>query len=69
MHIILRTLLTRCCGIMWHCNERKSSALEVRKLEQNTALSAKTEQCVTAKISGNALKEESRTQVLCQCSL
>jgi len=35
--------------------------LQVRRPEQNTALSAKTEQFITAKISGNALKQGSRT--------
>ena len=54
-----RTLFTRCCKIC-HCNEHKLSALQVRRPEQNTALNAKTEQFVTAKISGKALKQESR---------
>jgi len=44
---------------MCHCNEHKLTALHVRRQEQNTALSAKTEQFVTAKISGNALKHAS----------
>jgi len=35
--------------------------LQVRRPEQNTALNAKTEQFITAKISGNALKQGSRT--------
>jgi len=35
---------------MCHCNEHKSSALQVRRPEQNTALNAKTEQFITAKI-------------------
>jgi len=35
--------------------------LQVRRLEQNTALNAKTEQFITAKICGNALKQGSRT--------
>jgi len=38
------------------CNEYKLSTLHVRIPEQNTALNAKTEQYITAKISGNALK-------------
>jgi len=29
------------------------SALQVRRLEESTALNAKTEQCITAKLSGN----------------
>jgi len=37
------------------------SALQVRRAEQNTALNAKTMQFITAKISGNALKQGSRT--------
>ena len=38
----------------------------MRRPEQNTALSAKTEQFITAKISSNALKQGSRTySVLC----
>jgi len=55
-----RTLLTGCCT-MCYCNEHKFSELQVRRLEQNTALNAQTEQFITAKISGNALKQESRT--------
>jgi len=31
------------------------SALQVRRLEESTALNAKTEQCITAKLSGNEL--------------
>jgi len=54
---------------MCHCNEHKLSALQVRRPEQNTALNAKTEKFVTAKISGKALKQESITHsVLRQCS-
>ena len=54
------TLLTCCCTIC-HCNEHKFTAIEFMRPEQNTALKAKTEQFITAKISGNALKQESRT--------
>ena len=56
---------------MCYCNEHKLlSALQVRRPEQNTALNARTEQYITAKISGNALKQGSRTHsVLRQCSL
>jgi len=49
-----RTLLTRCCT-MCHCNEYKLSAFQVRRPKQNTALNAKTEQFITAKLTGNAL--------------
>ena len=55
-----RTLLTRCCT-MCHCNEYQLSVLQVRRRNQNT-FNAKTEQFITAKISGNALKQGSRTQ-------
>ena len=48
------TLLTRCCTKR-HCNEHKLSALQGRRPEQNTALNAKTEQFITAKLSGIAL--------------
>ena len=49
------------CCTMCHCNEHYLSALQVRRSEQNTALNVKTEQSVTAKISGNALKHGSKT--------
>jgi len=50
-----------------HINQ---SALQVRIPEQNTAVNAETEQFITAKISGNALKQGSRTDsVLRQRSL
>jgi len=46
------------------------SALHVRRLEQNTAFNAKTEQFIIAKISGNALKQGNKTNsVLHQRSL
>jgi len=46
------------------------SALQVRRLEQNTELNAKTEKFIIAKISGNALKQGNRTHsVLHQRSL
>jgi len=38
-----------------------NSAFQVRRSEQNTALNAKTEQFITAKISGNAVKQRSWT--------
>jgi len=38
------------------------SALQVWRLEQNTAPNAKTEQIINAKISDNALKQWSRTR-------
>jgi len=53
------TLLTRCT--MCHCHEHKLPALQVRRPEQNTTLNAKTEQFITVKMSGNALKQGSRT--------
>ena len=57
-----RTLLSRYCSLQCvtviHIN---LLALQVRRPEQNTALSAKTEQFITAKISGNSLKHGSRT--------
>jgi len=46
---------------MCHCDEHKS-AIHVRRPEQNRALNAKTEQFIAVKITGNALKQESRTQ-------
>ena len=56
---------------MRRCNEHKFlSALQVRRPEQNTVLNARTEQFITAKVSGNALKQRSRTHsVLRQRSL
>ena len=54
------TLLARCCR-MCPCNEHKLSALYVRTPEHNTALNAKTEQFITAKISGNSLKQRNTT--------
>jgi len=47
---------------MWHCNEHKSyQRSKLGDGAANTALNAKTEQFITAKISGNALKQGSRT--------
>jgi len=51
---------------MIHCifitNENELlSALQVRRMKQNTALNAKTKHFITAKIYGNALKQGSRT--------
>ena len=54
-------ILLACYCTMCHCNECNLSALQVRRPEQNTALKAETEQFITAKISGNALKQGSRT--------
>jgi len=52
---------------MCHCNEHKFLAFQVSRPEQNTALNAQTEQFMTEKISGNALKQVGRTHsVLCQ---
>jgi len=52
---------------MCHCDGHKLiiiSALQV----QNTGLNAKTEQFITAEISGNALKQERRTHATCYIS-
>jgi len=46
---------------MCHFNTHKLISAQVRRSEQNTALNAKTEQFITAKISGNALKQWSKT--------
>jgi len=56
MHTIPHTHLTRCCKIC-HCNEHKLPALWVMRPEQNTALNARTEQFIKAKIPENALKQ------------
>jgi len=61
-----RTLLNY-CSIMFHRNEH-TSALQIRRLEKNTALSAKTEQFITAKISDNALKQRIRKYSLAWAS-
>jgi len=45
---------------MCHCTEYKLSALQVRISEENT-LNATTQQFITAKISGCALKQGSKT--------
>jgi len=45
---------------MCHCTEYKLSALQVRLLEENK-LNAATQQFITAKISGYALKQGSET--------
>jgi len=45
---------------MCHCTEYKLSALQVRLLEENTP-NATTQQFITAKISGCALKQGSTT--------
>ena len=49
-------------------NEHILPALLVMRTEQNTVLNAKTEQFITAKVSGNALKQESRTNSQCYIS-
>jgi len=46
------------CVIVMNINYKP---LQVRRPEQKTALNAKTEQFTTGKISGNALKQWSRT--------
>jgi len=56
-HAFSLLVAVQCC----QCNELLS-ALQVRRLEQNTALIAKTEQFITAKISCKALKQGFRTQ-------
>jgi len=61
MHNILNALsllvVLQCVTVM-NLNYERSQG---RKSEQNTALNAKTEQFITAKISGNALKQGTRT--------
>jgi len=56
LHIILHALpllvVVQCAPL---------SALHVTRLEQNTALNAETEEFITAKISGNAWNQRSRT--------
>jgi len=51
---------------MCHCDDHKLSALQVGKPEQNTALNAKTEQFIIAKISGNTWTDGSRTHSVLQ---
>jgi len=64
MHIILHALYFTC-----HCTEYKVSALQVRTSEENT-LNAATQQFITAKISGSALEQRSKTHSsLRQCNL
>ena len=64
-HIILHVL-----SLLVIAQRVKYSALQVRRPEPNTAINAKTEQFITAKISGNALKQGSRAHsVLRQRSL
>ena len=48
---------------MCHCNDHKLiiSTLQIGRQKQDTALNAKTEQFITAKISANALKQGSGT--------
>ena len=64
MHIIIHALFTRCCRLQCVTVMNTNwfvSTLQVRGQKQNTALNAKTEQFITAKISPNALKQGSRT--------
>ena len=56
MHIFLHPLPL----FMYHCTEYKLSALQVRLSEENK-LNATTQQFITAKISGCALKQWSET--------
>jgi len=53
-----RALVTRCYTIC-HCNEYKRSKLGDQS--KKIVLNAKTEQFTSAKISGNALKQGSKT--------
>jgi len=54
---------------MCHCPEYKLSALQVTISEENT-LNATTQQFITAKISGCALKQRSKTRsILCKLQL
>ena len=61
MHIILYALsllvVAQCVTVM-NIHYQRS---QVRRPEQNTALNAKTKQFINAKISGNPLKQETRT--------
>jgi len=56
MHIFLHALslhvIVQCITVM---NIISGSALQVRRLEESTTLNAKTEQCISAKLSGNEL--------------
>jgi len=65
MHIILYPLsllvVLQCVTVM---NLTRITALQVRRPEQNTSFNAKIEQFITAKLSGNALKQGSRTHAL-----
>jgi len=69
MHIIPHALsllvVVKCVTVM-----NMQSALQVKRPEQNTALNAKTEQFITAKLSRNTLKQGTRIHsVLRQRSL
>ena len=65
MHIFLHSLPY----FMGHCTEYMLSALQVRLLEENK-LNATTQQLITAKISGCALNQGSKTHSsLRQCNL
>ena len=59
VHIVLHALsllvIVQCVAVM------NISVFQIRRPEQNTELKAKTEQFITAKTSGNALKWRSRT--------
>ena len=69
-HCSTHILDTHCCT-MCHCNQHKLlSALQVRRPGANHSTQRyKTEQFITAKISGNALKQGSRAHsVPCQRS-
>jgi len=57
LHTLASPVIVQCVTVI-HINW---SALQVRRPEQNTAPNAKTEQFVAAKVSGNALKQRSRT--------
>jgi len=54
-----RTPLTR---TKCHCNQPKLYQRSKMRPEQNTALNAKTKQFITVKMSGNVLKQVSRTE-------
>jgi len=64
LHILSLLIVIQCVTVI------NITVLQVRRLEQNTALNAKTEQFITAKISGNALTQGNTTNsMVCQCSL
>jgi len=60
-HLYVAVLIGFIKGVHSFHPHHQLSALQVRRLEQNTALNATTKQFIIGKISGNALKQGSRT--------